>query len=57
MRIRFETDFTVDLPEDKAQKLIKLLEDFVNRISRIMKMPRLVLGVEESPEGEENVEM
>ena len=45
MKIHFETEFTVDLPEDKAEKLIKLLEDFVNRISKIMKMPRLEIGV------------
>jgi len=57
MRITFETSFTVDLPEDKAKQLIKLLEDFVNRISKIMKMPQLAISVGDTPKGEEDVEM
>lgn len=57
MRITFETSFTVDLPDDKAKQLIKLLEDFVNRLSKIMKMPRLVISVGDTPKGEEDVEM
>ncbi len=51
MKITFETSFTVDLPEEKAAKLIKLLEDFVNRICKIMPMPQLAVGVAESEGG------
>ncbi len=52
MRIRFETDFTVDLPDDKASQVVGILEDFVNRISKVMKMPHLIVGVSETPKGE-----
>lgn len=48
MRIEFETEFTIDLPGEKGVALTKLLEGFVNDISKIMPMPRLRVGVSES---------
>lgn len=50
IRVSFKTEFDVEVEKDSG--LVELLEDFVNRISKIMSMPELKICVSDTDEEE-----
>lgn len=50
IRVSFKTEFDVEVEKDSG--LVELLEDFVNRISKIMPMPELKICVSDTDEEE-----
>lgn len=47
MKIRFYTDFTVQLPPAKGEKMIAALEKFITDVSKIGPMPKMTVEVDE----------
>lgn len=45
MRINFETKFSIDLPQEKGEELVRAVEDFINRVAKIMPLPALTVSV------------
>ena len=48
MKIEYEVNMSVDLPEEKAAKVIQAVEDFINTIAPVMPMPAISFHASES---------
>ena len=49
MRIHFETSFEVDVPEETGDKVVDLLENYINNITKLLpKASSINVGVRES---------
>ena len=55
-RVEFDVSFAVEVPEDTADRLARLMETFINDVCRIIPTPKMSVGVGEiSPERNDDV--